>query len=147
MQPTNPQDVRKHAGIHHGAYAVVDDGDIVILQFALEVVHAVAYGFLARRPAGDNPLQLRNAVLPGVFPQGLLPAGEANHLDGVDFGVALEALQRIDDHRLAVDVDELLGDVQTHAAAHAPGDDDCDVHALALLCVTPAAGQGCPAVP
>ena len=94
----------------------------------LRLHHPAADGALAVLPSGYHPVQLVNPVLPGVGLQNVVPAVHADNADPVDVRVGLEGLQRVDDDRLVVHVQELLGDLVLHPLAAAAGDNQPDIH-------------------
>ena len=113
---------------HHGPYGVVDQHDVLRAVDLLQPEHAVADGALAVRAAGEDVLQLGDAVLPGVGAEDRLPALHADHRDGVDVRMLLKGLQRVGDHGLVVHGQELLGNLLPHAHAAPAGDNQCNVH-------------------
>ena len=106
-----------------------DDG-IVVAALSFQIIDTVADGFLPRAAAGDDPFELVDVELSGISPDDIVPAVDANDLDRIDLGMFLKAFQRIDQDRLVIYVDKLLGDILSHPVSGASGNDDRNVHAL-----------------
>ena len=123
-------DVGQHTGLDERPDAVVDDDDVVVRALSFQVENAVPDGLLPAFAAGHDPLELIDAELPGIGPQHLVPAVDADDLDGVDAGMFLEAFERIDEDGLVVDIQELFRDVLAHPGAGSAGDDDGNGHNL-----------------
>ncbi len=132
MALAGDDDVREDFRLDQRPDAVVDDDDVVVRALVFEGEDAVADRLLAGLAAGDHPLQLRDPVLLGVGPQDVVPAVDADDFDGVDARVLLEALKRVDEDGLVVDVQELLGDVVSHPRPRTARYDDGYCHFLAL---------------
>ena len=96
--------VREHVAVHQRADAVVDDDDIVRGAVLLQVVYAVADGFLTGGAARNDPAQLGDAELLGICPQHVFPALNAHDLDCVDVRMLLKALQRVQQNGLVIDI-------------------------------------------
>ena len=110
----------------------MNDDDIVISAFAFQVKNTVTDGLLAAFSARDDPFQFVDAELPGIGPEHLVPAIDANDFDGVDAGMLLEALQGIDEDGFVVHIQELFRNVLTHPGAGSAGDDDGNGHLIKL---------------
>ena len=61
-----------------------------------------------------------------------MPTVEAHHIDGIYHRMALETLQRIDQHGFVIDIDELFGNVLPHPVAGAAGYNQSIVHILSF---------------
>ena len=101
----------------------MDDRDVIRRGNALKRVNAIPDRLLARRAARHNLRKLVDAELLGIGPHHVVPALNAYHYDVIHVGMTLKRLERIDEHGLVVDVDELLGDVLPHTRTGASGDD------------------------
>ena len=127
-------DIGEDGGLDQRTDAVMDDDDVIVGAFALQVENTVADGLLAAFSAGDDPLELVDAELPGIGPKHLVPAVQAHDLDGVDAGMLLETFQGIDEDGLVMDIQELFRDVLSHPGAGSAGDDDGNIHTERLRC-------------
>ena len=104
------------------------DDDIVLRAFPFQVIDAVADGFLPRVSAGNDPLELVNAILPRVSPDNIMPSVDEDKFDRVDLGMILKRLQRLEQDGLVIDIDKLLGDVIAHSGAGSPRYDKSNIH-------------------
>ena len=90
--------------------------------------------YLPRRkqllPCVDALQDLENGdiELLGICPEHCAPGIQCHHNDGIDAGMVLECLQGIDDHRLIVHMDELLGNILMHTGAAAGGSQQSYIH-------------------
>ena len=109
--------VGEYVGVDQRSDAVMDDDDVFWIEFMLQMFHTVADGFLHAAAAGHDPLELVDVELLGIGVDHGLPTVDAHHRDGVDVGVALEALQRVDEHGLVEHVDELLRNILPHSGS------------------------------
>ena len=114
--------------VHKRTDSVMDDYDIIFRADSFQVIDAVADGFLSGLPSGNHPFQFVDPELLRVGPGDVVPAVDADQLDGVDLRMLLEALQGIDQNRLIIDVDKLLRDILSHPVPAAPGDNQCNIH-------------------
>ena len=121
-------DVGQNSGLDERPDAVVYDDDIVVRALSFQVENAVPNGLLTAFATGHDPLEFVDAELPGIGPQHLVPAVDADDLDGVDAGMLLESFQGIDEDGLVVDIQELFRDVLAHPGAGSAGDDNGNGH-------------------
>ena len=68
-----------------------------------------------------------------IGPDDFLPAVDADDLDGIDQGMALKPFQCVEQDRLVVDGDELLGDALPHTGTGSAGDNNGYVHFRRIL--------------
>ena len=93
----------------------MNDNDIVVSALPFKIVDAVPDRFLSGISAGHDPFEFVNVELFGISPDNVVPPVDAYYFDGVDLGMLLKALKRIDEDRFVIDIYELLGDILPHS--------------------------------
>ena len=111
------------------AHAVMHQYDGVLWTMLMERLEAVADRLLTGGTAGDDPVNLGEVVLLQQQLQVVDPAGDADNNDDINVRVVFKLLQCIENDRLAMEGQELLGHgLDVHASARTAGKNQCSIH-------------------
>ena len=107
---------------HQGAHGLVgQDGRVLFPQFCMQACDTVSQGVDTGVSGREQRVKLANSAVSGRSFYKFVPFRIANHVDAVDFGMALKGLQGVGDDRLACNLHELFGAVGVHAEAMSSG--------------------------
>ena len=121
--------IRDGVRIHQRAHTVMDKHHGISGEQLINFAEAVINRLLSGLAAGHNGLHLGDVELVAQLPhlRNVLP--QARDHDSVDLVIVLELLDRIDDDRLAVELQKLLGNaLGVHALSGSAGKNQCDIH-------------------
>ena len=121
--------IRDGVRIHQRAHAVMDEHHGIAGEQLINFAEAVINRLLSGLAAGHDGLHLGDVELVAQLPhlRNVLP--QARDHDSIDLVIVLELLDRVDDDRLAVELQKLLGNaLGVHALSGSAGKNQCDIH-------------------